>query len=215
MRGDVSARGRHLRSQKNLTAALEPHKGRPVRAWASGEENPGGGEGQESCWRLWSGETGQGTRRAGAGAKLQGRPEPKTEAGLRKGTRGLATGIVAVGNTAAAVTTGDVACGEEGNRAGWATAKKYGVGDDYWSLRSQALKAETLEVPAGWNKPASRYRRRTCWEVEKTCERGAVGVESRRSRRPMMALWGQEPWEALGSFPGVGVRNALKSGRSL
>jgi hypothetical protein len=64
-----------------------------------------------------------------------------TEAGLRKETRGLATGIVAVGNTAAAVTTGDVARGKEGNREGRVTAKKHGVGDDRRSFRSEALKA--------------------------------------------------------------------------
>lgn len=97
MRGDVSARGRHLRSQKNLTAALEPHKGRPVRAWASGEEDPEGEKARRAVDASGRVKPAGETRRAGAGAKLQGRPEPMMEAGLRKGTRGLATGIVAVG----------------------------------------------------------------------------------------------------------------------
>jgi len=81
MRGDVPARERHLRSQKNLTAALEPQKGRPVRAWASGEEDPEGEKARRAADASGRVKPAGDTRRAGAGAKLQGRPEPMTEAG--------------------------------------------------------------------------------------------------------------------------------------
>jgi len=49
------------------------------------------------------------------------------------------------------------------------------------SITSEALKAPTLGVPAGWNKPASRIGEYLCQEVEKTCRWRASGVKTRMS----------------------------------
>jgi len=68
---------------------------------------------------------------------------------------------------------------------GMVTAKEQFPSDDEErSYQSEALKALTLGVPAGWNKPAHQRGRWTCWKVAKTYEREAAGVKfcSSRSR---------------------------------
>lgn len=66
---------------------------------------------------------------------------------------------------------------------GVVTAKEHFVSDDERrSYQCEALKALTLGVPAGWNRPAIRRGRWTCWKVVKTYERGAAGVKSCSSR---------------------------------
>jgi len=66
---------------------------------------------------------------------------------------------------------------------------------------NNALKTKTLGVPARWNKLASCRGRLFCWEVEKTCERNAISLETYQSRRTMMALRGKKPEKALGIQP--------------
>lgn len=48
---------------------------------------------------------------------------------------------------------------------------------DFRSFRGKTLKARTLGVLSGWNKPVSHAGRKTCCEVAKTCERGAARPE--------------------------------------
>ena len=82
------------------------------------------------------------------------------------------------------------------------------TGNGSRSIMSQTLKAMTLRVPVGWNKPTSGCGRLLCREVEKTCGRSAVRLKTYLSRRVIMALKGTKPGEMLAVLPvKVSARN--------
>ena len=114
----------------------------------------------------------------------------------------------------------------QGDKLGWSGTKQVPVrsgtipcragnsegagrtGDGSRSTVGQTLKAMTLRVPVGWNKPTSCCGRSFCREVGKTCGRNAVCLEAHLSRRAMMALKGTKPGEMPVVLPVKGfVRN--------
>jgi len=85
------------------------------------------------------------------------------------------------------------------------------TGNGHGSLRCHTLKAKTLRVPAGWNKPASRCGRLTCREVEKTWGRVAMQVEPVSVTSDDDGAEREQTWGDTGIQPEGSLRETLKS----
>jgi len=132
-------------------------------------------------------------RRAWLGAMLRGRSKSMMGAGRSKDGIGAEWCKICESLRPAGHAVGSRLYHPEGTHEGQITTRELAGWKQFPTIHVLFSEGRTLRVPAGWNTPASRFRRRPCKEVAKAYGRGALGVETRFARWSMMALKGAKP----------------------